>query len=392
MAEPRKTPLYDWHQANRAKLVAFAGWDMPVQYPSGIIQEHIATRRGAGLFDVSHMGRFQIRGPAATKLLSLVLTNDPLTLVPGRAHYSFVANEQGGAVDDVFLYQLRDEDYLLVVNADNRATVWEWLQHHNNAGAELQDDTDASAMIALQGPLAEAILSNLVPPDRLPENKRNRISSVDTPRFQGLIARTGYTGEKVCFEIFTRADLAAPLVDALVSHGATPAGLGARDSLRIEAGLPLYGHELSATTPILANTFARFAIKPSADRHFVGHSVLGQQLDDLTAWQSNQPLPNHVLPDVIQSVRITGGRRPLRQGYSVLANGKVIGEITSGTAVPHPSMYEANDAVAVVPIGLARIHIDAIGSNEDLALEIADARGNTQAAIRVGSNLDWLNR
>ena len=173
----RRTVLHDWHAAHGAKLVDFAGWDMPVQYQTGTIQEHLATRRHAGLFDVSHMGRFEITGAGAEDFLLATLTNDARALAPGQAQYSFIANEAGGAVDDAYLYKLAEARFLLVVNAGNRDTDWRWLNGHKNTGdVALTDISEDLGMIALQGPHSTAILERVVAKGELPENKRNQLS------------------------------------------------------------------------------------------------------------------------------------------------------------------------------------------------------------------------
>ena len=173
----RETALHDWHVENGAKMVDFAGWNMPVQYKTGTIQEHLATRRHAGLFDVSHMGRFEITGSDAEDFLLTVLTNDARALSPGHAQYTFIANERGGAVDDAYLYRLAGECFLLVVNAANKEKDWQWLNNHKGTGeVALADVSEALGMIALQGPHTLAILEQVVDKGELPETKRNRLS------------------------------------------------------------------------------------------------------------------------------------------------------------------------------------------------------------------------
>ena len=244
-SELGKTVLHDWHVANGARMVDFGGWDMPVQYPTGIIQEHLATRRRAGLFDVSHMGRFTVKGADAEAFLLRVLTNNARALEPGHAQYTFIANDRGGAVDDAYLYKLAAEDFLLVVNAGNRDVDWQCLERHlGGGGAAMTDVSERLAMIALQGPESSSILEQVVDKGAFPENKRNRLSTAGFNGAKMVIARTGYTGESVCFELFIESGRAVSLWESLVGLGAVPVGLGARDSLRMEAGLPLYGHEL----------------------------------------------------------------------------------------------------------------------------------------------------
>ena len=187
----RKTVLHSWHVNHGAKMVEFGGWDMPVQYQTGIIQEHLATRRQAGLFDVSHMGRFRIKGTRALPFLLRVLTNNARTLNAGEAQYTFIANERGGALDDAYLYKLADDDYLLVVNAGNRDKDWQWLsQHSDDERAQMTNISEELAMISLQGPSSSSILEQLVNKRDLPENKRNRLCPVRIDGRPVIVART----------------------------------------------------------------------------------------------------------------------------------------------------------------------------------------------------------
>ncbi|MBW8055052.1 MAG: glycine cleavage system aminomethyltransferase GcvT, partial [Nitrospira sp.] len=282
-ANLHETALHDWHVAHGGKMVEFGGWDMPVQYKTGIIQEHLATRRNAGLFDVSHMGRFSVTGKQAEAFLLHVLTNNAKALEARHAQYTFIANDDGDAVDDAYLYKLSDDDFLLVVNAATREKDWRWLQQHNShAGAEMTDVSDELAMISLQGPNSSAILEQLITKEDLPENKRNRLNVATVQGHEVIIARTGYTGEAVCFELFPELDYAAELWETLVRLGAVPAGLGARDSLRLEAGLPLYGHELgpgptNGEIPIFANAIAKFAVRAPDHQDYIGKTALEKQ-------------------------------------------------------------------------------------------------------------------
>jgi len=273
-----RTVLYEWHVSHQGRMVEFGGWEMPVQYAGGIVREHLATRRHAGLFDVSHMGRFRVRGPGAEEFLLHVLTNNACALEPGEAQYTFLANERGGAVDDAYLYRLAREDFLLVVNASNRAKDWEWIHGYlPPRGVTLDDTSEELAMISLQGPHAAEIVCAIVPADRLPEAKRNRLSVSRFGSTELIIARTGYTGEAVCFELFCARGAAVALWERLAALGAAPCGLGARDSLRLEAGLPLYGHELGIDPegneiPIFANDLAPCAPPPAAITSGAPHS------------------------------------------------------------------------------------------------------------------------
>ena len=285
----RRTPLYDRHVAAGAKLVDFAGWEMPVQYPAGIIAEHLATRRAAGLFDVSHMGRFVLGGRGAVPFLQHVLTNNCEALDPLQAQYTIVPTETGGAVDDAYLYRFVEDEFLLVVNAANREKDWEHFERF--AGdfddLRLEDRSEEIAMLALQGKTARETLAGLLASGRLPEPLRNELSIVTLRTGEGAvevrIGRTGYTGEPLCFELFVAAGAAPALWDALVAAGAEPVGLGARDTLRLEAGLPLYGHELGLDPegneiPIMSCPLAPFAVSFSPRKgDYVGRDALARQ-------------------------------------------------------------------------------------------------------------------
>ena len=400
---PRGTVLHDWHESHGGKMVDFAGWRMPVQYRTGIIAEHLATRRGAGVFDVSHMGRFRVRGPGAESFLLKTLTNNASGLDPWQAQYTFIANETGGVVDDAYLYRLAEEDFLLVVNAGNRAGDWEWLGRYlPDHGVDLADESDELAMLSLQGPSASDVLERLVDARALPENKRNRISVV---RFEGrdlVVARTGYTGESVCFEIFPERGVALRLWERLVESGAVPIGLGARDSLRLEAGLPLYGHELGPgpdgrDIPLFANSLARFAVRRSVAGDFVGSAALRAQREEYELIRRRElatPPSERHLTHLVQPVAVFGGRRPLRQGYRVMYRGEDAGWITSGTTVPY-TVFEGEGLAATPgkdhalrPIGLALLRSDLQpGTGEALHVEVLDDRGNSMTTQVVERNL-----
>ena len=267
MEQVQRTVFYQSHVDADAKMVDFAGWQMPIQYSDGIVSEHLLTRRGAGLFDVSHMGRFQITGPGAVAFLQYVLTNDCAKLAVGQAQYTILANESGGAVDDAFLYCPEEGSFLLVVNASNKDKDWKHLQRYlaDFPEARMDDVSDSLAMLALQGPQSEAILQSLVTAGTLSEPKRNAVGTVTLAGVEVLVARTGYTGAPVCFELFIPVHGAASIWNKLLEAGAKPVGLGARDTLRLEAGLPLYGHELGMgqddrEIPVFAIGLAIFAV------------------------------------------------------------------------------------------------------------------------------------
>ena len=355
-AGPRllRTPFHAKHVAAGARMVDFGGWDMPVQYPSGIIAEHLATRGGAGLFDVSHMGRFMLRGPGSVPFLQHVLTNNAEALDLLQAQYTMVQTETAGAVDDAYLYRFMEGAYLLVVNASNRHKDWGHFHEHLShfPDVEMTDETGEIAMLALQGKTSRDILGGLIESGALPEPLRNRLSLAtlrlgDGRLSEARIARTGYTGEPVAFELFVPAHDGPALWDALVGAGAVPVGLGARDTLRLEAGLPLYGHELGADPegreiPIFSCPLATFAVSFSPrKRDFIGRHALERQQKAYAQILQRDYSRLEDLPRLTRPVAVTG-RGIAREGAPVHAEAAdrfggetLLGWVTSGTAVPY---------------------------------------------------------
>jgi len=336
-----RTVLYPRHVEQGAQMVDFGGWDMPVQYPDGILKEHLATRRTAGLFDVSHMGRFIISGAGALDFLQHVLSNHARALDVGESQYTLIPDQTGGAVDDAYLYRFFEDRYLLVVNAANREKDWAHLQNElpHFEGVQLEDHTAEIAMISLQGPQAKAILSQLVGEEALPEPRRNCLSIAAMDSHWLWLARTGYTGEPLCFEVFMPADSAISVWDAMQAGGAVPIGLGARDTLRLEAGLPLYGHELGtdpegAAIPIFAIPLARFAVSFSPDKkEYIGRAALKAQFDALQTIISQRRGTIDALPRRVRCVSLID-KGIARAGAPVFHDGKPAGFVTSGTMVP----------------------------------------------------------
>jgi len=239
-----RTPLHDRHLALGARLVPFAGWEMPVQY-EGVIQEHRAVRSDAGVFDVSHMGEIDVEGPRAHELLQGLLSNDLGRLEPGRAQYTLLTNERGGIIDDLIAYRLSPHRYLLVVNASNREADFAWLKEREVSGSDVRDVSDEYGLLAVQGPNAIAKLG-------LPPAPAFTFAEAEIDGVPVMVNRTGYTGEDGC-ELLCMADDAAALWDAVLARGVVPCGLGARDTLRLEACYPLHGNDISETTdPISA--------------------------------------------------------------------------------------------------------------------------------------------
>ena len=322
IVELRETPLHSWHVAHGGRMVPFGGWSMPVQYPTGILAEHRGVRAGAGLFDISHMGRVRVAGPDALALLQRTTTNNVASLAPMRAQYSLVCTEAGGTLDDVIVYRL-ETDYLVVVNASGRERDVAWWSSQAEAlglNVEVDDRTLEYAMIALQGPAAEAVLQPRTPAPlatlRYYTALRTTVAGRDV-----LLARTGYTGEDG-FELIVRSEQAADLWEELLAVTdpvqPSPAGLGARDTLRLEAGFPLYGHELSEEITPLEAGLGRFVKLDKGP--FVGASALAAQL-------AAGP------PRKLVGFEMVDSRIP-RQGYPVTYDDQSVGAVTSGNFGP----------------------------------------------------------
>src|SRR5262245_39144534 len=320
-----KTPLHGWHASHGARLVDFAGWHMPVQYGS-IVEEHQATRKAATLFDVSHMGRIRFDGPGAEAFLDRLLTRKVVGMGPGKIRYALMCQDDGGILDDVLVYHLHAHSgglyYQLVVNASNRQKILAWLaaQKKPNDDVQFADQTQATAMIAVQGPLALRVAEPLVGADL--GGLAYYTGCETTICGQGGIAsRTGYTGEDGC-ELIVPASAAVEVWERLFAQGKdlglAAAGLGARDTLRLEAAMPLYGHELSETIDPLQAGLGFAVTLPGRD--FMGKQALAARKADAS-----------------QPVRVgleLAGRRVPRERYGVLSAGQTVGEVTSGTFSP----------------------------------------------------------
>ena len=328
----RRTPLYEEHLALGARMVPFAGWEMPVQY-SGIIDEHRAVRQSAGIFDVSHMGEFRVFGFGAFDTLERLFTNELERISDvGQAQYTLMLADDGGVIDDLIVYHSGDLEYLIVANAANRDTDFAWIKAHVPTDLELVDESDRTALIALQGPKALELARELADEGWEPP-KRFHIGEVTLDTVRALAARTGYTGEDG-FEFFTRAADAPRLWRALLSFPeVTPAGLGARDTLRLEMGYPLYGQDMDRTTdPISAGLGW---VVPKAKRGYVGADVVARV---------REQKPSHRLV----GLRVDEGIP--RHGYPVLHGGDEVGKVASGTFSP---TLQAGIATAYVPAEIA---------------------------------------
>ncbi len=334
MADTKKTPLYEEHLALDARLVPFAGYAMPVQYATGIRAEHAAVRSTAGLFDVSHMGEFLVTGQEALDFVSAVTTNDPAALAPGKqAQYSVFCHPDGGIVDDLIVYRLEENRFRLVVNAANLQKDWD---HISAAAAtfavRLTDESDAVALVALQGPATERILESLVSVD-LAEIGFYEFLPGDVLGASGVISRTGYTGEDG-FELYVPAEYAVSVwlgvLDAGAPHGLVPAGLGARDTLRLEMGYALYGNDIDdQTTPLEAGL--GWLVKLGKGE-FIGSEALARQKEE-------------GLNRRLRGFRLFERGFP-RPGYEVSYDGQPAGKVRSGTMSPS---LEAGIGTAYLP-------------------------------------------
>ncbi len=343
MANLHRTVFHKHHVALGATMVPFGGWDMPVQYPDGIIQEHLATRKGAGIFDVSHMGRFIFTGKDALPMLQHTLSNNAAALEEGESHYTLIPDAAGGAVDDAYLYRFTPAAYLLVVNAANREKDWDHLMSFKNGFPEtaVTDRTMDMAMLSLQGPTAKKVLQQVLDPGApMPRPMRNELGIARMGDAEIWIGRTGYTGEPLCFELFFDAIHADVIWQKLLTAGGGPVGLGARDTLRLEAALPLYGHEMGdgpdgRPIPIFASPLARFAVSFSPLKgDFVGKAALARQFAAFQKlldrdYRLAADLPQRIFPFVLE------GKGVARAGCPVLRNDDTVGMVTSGTMVPY---------------------------------------------------------
>src|SRR5512147_289382 len=394
--EPLETPLHEKHKSLGAKMVEFGGWEMPLQYPAGILQEHLATRKGAGLFDVSHMGRFTIRGRQAILFLQNALSGNAAALTPMRAQYTMLANETGGAIDDCYLYRLKGDDYLLVVNAANRKKDWEHLERVRTRFPETEmiDRTKELAMLSLQGPESQRIIEKLIAAGHSPEPGRNNLSIAALDNKPLVISRTGYTGEPLGFELFVDSAEVESLWNRLIELGAMPAGLGARDSLRTEAGLPLYGNELGLDPggmeiPIFALSPARFAVSFHPDKgKFIGQEALQEQFNDRQKILARDFEGVRRLKQIIQLIALVG-KGVARHGDKVFVGDKQVGWITSGTVAPYwKTTGEGLESRMTDETGKRPVCLGLIDSTLQISQELdIDVRGKRIKAVIVARHL-----
>src|ERR687885_583852 len=310
-----RTPFYDIHKSLGAKIMDFHGWEMPLQY-SGIIDEHVNVRTNAGLFDVSHMGRFEIKGPDSFACLQKLITNNIEKLADYQALYSPMCYEDGGIVDDIIAYRLDHDHFLIVVNASNRSKDFDWIAMHSNS-PKVEDISDRTGLLAMQGPKACAALQKLVEPD-LQSVKPFHLVDAYIAGIECMLSRTGYTGEDG-FEIFfdsSRIEIWNKLMEHAETFGIKPSGLGARDTLRLEAGLMLYGNDMDEnTTPL--EVPLKWTIGFDKKEEFIGKKTL----------TNSHPSRKLVGFEVLE-------KRIAREGSKILVNGLEVGFVTSGGFSP----------------------------------------------------------
>ncbi|MBQ4061857.1 MAG: glycine cleavage system aminomethyltransferase GcvT [Christensenellaceae bacterium] len=379
MCELKRTPLYDAHVAAGATMVDFGGWEMPIQYPNGIINEHLYDRKHCGIFDVSHMGRLIIEGPERVAFLQKVLSSNVAALVPGRAQYCIIPNENGGAVDDAYLYMYEEDRYMLVVNASNTDKDLEhFAKYLPGFDCTITNISDIYSSIAVQGPDSDRILKVLSGGKEITGPKRNDLNELDFEGHTVRASKTGYTGDPIGWELFIDAKDVNWLWNRLIELGAQPTALGARDTLRLEAGLPLYGHEMGIDhagneMPIFAVSLARFAVNFSDEKgDFIAKDILKDQKENGTA--------KKVLPISLID------RGVMRAGMDIFKNGEHIGWVTSGTMVPYYDFDEDGnilDTTGKRSIGFA--YVDASVAADDI-IEI-DVRGKKLKAKVVSKHM-----
>ncbi len=362
MTELHHTPLYDWHANNGGRLVDFAGWELPVFYETGAIEEHHATRNSVGLFDIDHMGQVDITGTDALALVDHLVTSDMTTLAQGAAKYGLLCHDDGSVIDDVIVYRLGAEHFMVVVNASNRSADLAWIeQHASGYNVQVTDRSDALEMIAVQGPNAVALVDSVTNADvaAVPRFTSTQIELFGT---SAILGRTGYTGEDGV-ELYIEGgvvDVWTGIIEAAAENdiAASPIGLGARDSLRFEAGYPLYGHELSREiNPFEARLSwaVNLVDDDGNDKHFVGSDALraikaagiSRRLETLTMIDKGVP----------------------REGSLILSpDGTELGEVVSGMFAPTADVFACN---AFIPI-----EHNAVGTEL-----IVDIRGRRKTAV-----------
>ena len=381
MSELKRTQLYEAHLAAGGTMVDFGGWEMPIQYPAGIVTEHLTTRSGCGIFDVSHMGRLLIEGPDRLAFMQHVLSSNVAAVKPGRAQYCMIPNANGGAVDDAYVYMYEEDRYMLVVNASNTdkdlahfATI---LPQFN---CTVTNMTDKCASIAIQGPDSDKILSTLIGGEVPVGPKKNDLGFAMMEGRKVWLSRTGYTGEPIGYELFIESAEAVWLWNRLIELGAKPIALGARDTLRLEAGLPLYGHEMGeapdgSEIKIFSVPLSRFAVSFAEEKgEFLGKAALEDQKANLTT---------KIVPIALVD------RGVIRAGMEIYKGDEKAGWVTSGTMVPYWDYEGEGEATRLLETtGKRSIGFACIDGNPQTGDEVfVDVRGKKLKAVVVAKHM-----
>ena len=338
----KKTPLNNAHRQLGGRMVDFGGWDMPVQYPAGTIEEHLRTRTHAGLFDVSHMGEIDVRGRDAIAFVNRITSNDVTKLIDGQAQYTALTTPEGTVIDDLLVYRFSEDHLFLVVNAGTTEKDWEWIQsHHAGESVELRNVSAEYCQLALQGPEALSILQKLTA-EPLSEIKYYHFTTGQVDNVDGIISRTGYTGEDG-FEFYAAAAEGERLWNKILEagnlgsdDGILPAGLGARNTLRLEAGMALYGHELTEATTLLEANLGWICKLDKGD--FIGRETLARQKES-------------GLKRKLVGFEVTE-RGIARDDYDVVINDQRVGKVTSGSPAPY---LKKNIGFAYLPIEFTNV-------------------------------------
>ena len=391
MSELKRTQLYDAHVKAGATMVDFGGWEMPIQYPEGIVAEHLYTRSHCGLFDVSHMGRLLIEGPERLAFLQHVLSSNALALDVNQAQYCIIPAEDGSAVDDAYLYRFEEDRFLLVVNAANTEKDLAYFAPIvKNYDCTIRNITNETISIAVQGPDSEKILKILAGGEEVTKPSRNSLSTRMLEGHEVRIARTGYTAEPIGYELFIKNEDAMWAWDRLIELGGKPAGLGARDTLRMEGMLPLYGDEMGVDEegkpmPIFALALAKFAVSFVPEKgDFVGREALAKQAEAQASFKAKNYSPEAMaaLPKRVRPIALVD-RGVMRHGMAVYRNGEQIGWVTSGTMIPYfMTEGEGADVKLLSETGKRAIGICYIASDVPVNGEVeVDVRGKRLKAV-----------
>ncbi len=345
MQNLQRTPLFDFHKKMDAKIVPFAGWEMPVQYTS-IIEEHLAVRNAAGLFDVSHMGEVSVTGPDAEKFLNYLVTNDVAKLPIGKALYTVMCYNNGGVVDDLIIYRLEDDNFFICINAGCSEKDVEWFfKHSTNFDCEVKNLSDNYAQIAIQGPKAIPIVSTVLEKE-VEQIKKFQIREINIENKSAYISRTGYTGEDG-FEIYCDPDIVESLSEKILESGKEDGiklcGLAARDSLRLEAGFTLYGHEISESiSPLQAGL--GWVVKLNKESAFIGQDALLQEKE--------QGIKRKIFYYILNDKRIA------RQDTDILQEGEVVGKVVSGTFSPVIKKPIGSALVKTEGVNMSKLYVE----------------------------------